>query len=122
MENDFEICFYERLLEKTPGFYQVLMALGEAYSRQGLYEKGLEADLKLVKLRPLDELVHYNLACDYALLQDSDTALKSLEKAIVLGYRDFRYMKQDKDLASLREDPRFQRLIRKNKPRRKERK
>lgn len=108
---DFEIAFYESLLLKKPDFFQALIALGEAYTRKGMYAKGLETDLKLVRLRPLDETVHYNLACDYALLRDSDRALAALEKAIVLGYRDFRYMENDRDLVFLRADSRFRGLL-----------
>jgi tetratricopeptide (TPR) repeat protein len=116
---DFEICFYESLLAKTPDFCQALVALGEAYTRKGLYEKGLDADLKLVKLRPLDEVVHYNLACDYSLLKESDKSLKSLEKAIVLGYREFSYIEKDSDLSFLRDDMRFRVLLDKYRPKRK---
>jgi hypothetical protein len=97
----------------------VLLALGEAYTRKGLFEKGLEADMKLLKLRPLDESVHYNLACDYALLKDNDQSLKALEKAIVLGYRDFRYMEKDSDLAFVRADVRFRVLLDKYRGKRK---
>jgi tetratricopeptide (TPR) repeat protein len=108
---DFEIAFYEALLEKAPDFLQALIALGEAYTKKGMFEKGLEVDQKLRSLMPLDEVVHYNLACDYALLKDSDQGLRALEKAIVLGYRDFRYMESDDDLAFLRADLRFRVLL-----------
>jgi tetratricopeptide (TPR) repeat protein len=116
---DFEIYFYESLLARTPDFPQALIALGEAYTKKGLFGKGLEADEKLLKLRPLDEVVYYNLACDYALLNDSDRSLKALEKAIVLGYRDFRYMEKDSDLTFLRADVRFRVLLAKYRPKRK---
>jgi tetratricopeptide (TPR) repeat protein len=116
---DFEICFYESLLKKTPDFPQALMALGEAYTRKGLFEKGLEVDMNLLRLRPLDETVHYNCACDYALLKDNDRSLKALEKAIVLGYRDFRYIENDSDLACVRDDVRFRALLDKYRGKRK---
>ena len=38
--------------------------------------------------------------------------LKTLRRAIELGYRDFRYMKEDHDLDSIRHDPRFRQLMR----------
>lgn len=113
---DFEICFYENLLARAPGFWQALEALGDAYTRKGMYAKGLEADLKLLGLRPLDDTVYYNLACDYALLRDSERSLKSLEKAIVLGYRDFRHIDNDADLAFVRPDPAFSALLKKYRP------
>ncbi len=119
MDNtDFEICFFERLVEKAPDFWQALSALGEAYTRKGWFAKGLETDLRLVRLRPLDETVYYNIACDYSLLGDIESGLRALEKAIVLGYRDFRFMQCDGDLAQLRQDERFGALLEKYRSRR----
>jgi tetratricopeptide (TPR) repeat protein len=107
----FEISFYESLLARKPDFYQALVALGEAYTAAGMHREGLDADLRLLKLRPLDETVHYNLACDYSLLNDTGPCLKHLEKALVLGYREFRFMEQDTDLAFVRQDVRFWELL-----------
>jgi tetratricopeptide (TPR) repeat protein len=72
----------------------------------------LQIDRRLVQLRPTDALAHYNLACSYALLKKVDSAIKALRKAIELGYRDFRYMREDRDLDALRRDPRFRQLLR----------
>jgi len=33
-------------------------------------------------------------------------------QSIELGYRDFRYMEEDRDLDSIRKDPRFRQLLR----------
>lgn len=63
-------------------------------------------------LRPEDATVRYNLACRYALLKQPDLALVTLRKAIELGYSDFRYMEEDRDLESIRKDPRFRKLLR----------
>jgi len=116
---DFEICFFESLLAKKPDFCQALIALGEAYTRKGMYDRGRETDLRLVKLRPLDEVAYYNLACDYSLLQDSRNCLRALEKSLVLGYRDFRLMENDADLSFVKNDPRFWELLGKYRLRRK---
>ena len=78
----------------------------------GRYADGLAVDKRLVHLRPDDPLAHYNLACSYALLKKNDLALKTLRYAIELGYRDFRYMREDRDLDSIRHDPRFRQLLR----------
>lgn len=107
----FEMDFFERLLAKKPDFYQALVALGELYTARGMFEKGLAVDLKLRSLRPLDEYVHYNLACDYSLLKDRDRSFQSLEKAIVLGYTEFHHMENDRDLDFIRDDTRFGALM-----------
>jgi tetratricopeptide (TPR) repeat protein len=108
---DFEISFYERLLEKKPDFIDALIALGDAYSKKGWFEKGLEVDKKLVLLRPNDPLIHYNLACDYSLLKAPKLSFYSLEKALRLGYDDFDFMAEDPDLQFIREDKRFNELV-----------
>jgi len=108
---DFEITFFERLLEHKPTFVQALVALGDAYTKKGLYEKGLEIDKRLVQLKPKDDIVYYNLACDYSLLEQAEQSLQALEQALELGYRDFSFMEKDPDLAFIRKDPRFRQLL-----------
>ena len=39
-------------------------------------------------------------------------AERELRRAVELGYRDFRYMREDHDLDSIRHDPRFRQLLR----------
>jgi len=108
---EFEIAFYERLLADHPDFVDALMAVGEAYTRRGWYEKGLQVDLKLTQLKAAEPIVWYNLACSLALLKRPDEALHALEKAIALGYDDVEYLLKDPDLASLRQSPELRRLL-----------
>lgn len=88
-----------------------MIALAEDYTRKELYDKGLILDKKLVSLRPDDEVVRYNLACDYSLLKEPELCLEALEKAIQLGYSDFKYMLEDPDLEYIRQDKRCVRLL-----------
>lgn len=115
---DFEISFYEDVIKDSPNLVEALILLGDAYTRKGLYGKGLEMDLRLSRLRPKDPTVHYNLACDYSLLNRARLAIDTLEKAIKLGYRGFKHMETDPDLENIRKDERFIDLVRKHKNRR----
>jgi tetratricopeptide (TPR) repeat protein len=110
-DDNFEIRFYEGILKNSPNFVEVLIVLGDLYTKRGFYKKGLKVDLRLKKLRPFDPVVFYNLACDYSLLGQIDKAFEALKKAISLGYTDFEYLKRDKDLENLRKDKRFERII-----------
>ena len=108
---DFEIVFYERLLHAYPDFVDALRALGNAYTRRGDYDKGLQVDLKLAQSRADEPWVWYNLACSFSLLNRIDEAAEALEKSIALGYTDVKYLLSDTDLSKLRQSPRFRQLL-----------
>src|SRR5688572_6655492 len=109
---DFELAFLGGILDRHPVYIDVLRAHANNLTLKGRYAEGLQIDKRLVQLRPNDPLAHYNLACSYALLKQPDLALKTLRRAVELGYRDFRYMREDRDLDSIRHDPRFRQLLR----------
>jgi tetratricopeptide (TPR) repeat protein len=109
---DFELDFFAGILERFPDYVDVLRVQGNNLTLKGRFAEGLQIDRRLVQLRPADALAHYNLACSYALLKKVDPAIKALRRAVELGYRDFRYMREDRDLDALRHDPRFRQLLR----------
>lgn len=108
---DFEIQFFEDLLKKKHDFVEALVALGDAYTKKGRFSDGLKIDLKLLKLRHEDPIVHYNLACDYSLLEKADISLRYLESSFKLGYDEFTFIEKDTDLDFIRKDPRYKKLI-----------
>ncbi len=109
---DFELAFFGELLRKIPDYSDALRAQAGNLTTKGLLKEGLLIDQVLVKLRPHDPDAHYNLACRYALMLQPDLAIETLRQAVRLGYADFRYMIQDRDLESLRKDTRFRALLR----------
>lgn len=108
---EFEIHFYEKLLSAYPDFVDVLIPLGNAYTRRGLYEKGLEIDLRLTRLRGNEPLTWYNLACSYSRLKRIDESLEALRRAFELGYRDVNYLQKDPDLLNLRQSTKYHQLL-----------
>ena len=60
--------------------------------------------------------VHYNRACCFAQMGEVDDGLECLKLAIENGFDDFKYLRGDKDVALLREDQRFERLMEKYEP------
>jgi tetratricopeptide (TPR) repeat protein len=108
---DFELDFFNGIIENNPDYVDVLRVMGNNLTLKGRYQQGLQVDKRLVELRPTDPLSHYNLACSYALTNRPDQALKVLRQAVELGYRDFRFMREDHDLDSIRNDPRFRQLL-----------
>lgn len=107
----FETGLCEAALKTDPDNLVVLMTLGYAYTREGLYEKALAVDKKVVELLPEDPTAYYNLACDYSLLKMLDEAFAELELACRLGYKDFEHLEKDSDMENLRQDPRYQQIL-----------
>lgn len=103
--------FLEIEIGRHPDNVEALAELGQVYTSCGLWNEGLEVDLRLVRLVPGSPTAHYNLACSYALLGRSEPALDALEHAVELGYDDDAFLVRDEDLASLREEQRFRALI-----------
>lgn len=108
---EFEIAFVENILKEAPKFIEALVVMGDLYTQAGHWQKGLDVDIKLSKLRPKDPNVLYNLACSYALLNNTRAALTALTKAIENGYDDFTYLRQDSDLSNLLKDAHVQTYI-----------
>lgn len=114
-ENDpqFEIAFYENILKNSPNFIEALTALGDLYTKEGFYQKGLEVDRKLAKLRPEDATVLYNLACSYSLMNDVPKAREVMRSAFLLGYDDLVHLEKDPDLLNLLADVEFSETLKK---------
>ena len=109
---DFELEFFSGVLARHADYIDVLRVMGHLLTLKNRFGEGLQIDKRLVQLRPNDALAHYNLACSLALLKRAEQSLKTLRRAVELGYRDFRYMREDHDLDAIRHDPRFRQLLR----------
>ncbi len=112
----FEVAFFENVLKHSPDFVEALAALAELYTKQGLYEKGLELDRRLARLRPDEPVVLYNLACSLSLVGDIAGAFAAVKAAFQSGYEDFAHLEKDRDLLNLFGDTAFQEYYRGVKP------
>jgi len=107
---DIEIGFLEGVIRRDPGYVDALQILGDNYTRRGRIEEGLKVDERLSRLRPADALVHYNLACSYSLIGQFESATEALNRALDLGYRDFKWLAKDPDLANLRKHTLYKKI------------
>ena len=110
-DSGFEIGFFESVHRRDPTYTDVIEILGGLYTKMGRIADGLKMDRKLVRLTPENATAHYNLACSLALSKRPVDALRSLRKAIDLGYTDIDWMVQDPDLEALKDRPDFQKLV-----------
>ena len=109
---EFELEFYAELLDRDPCHVAVLRAHARNLSIRGWYQRALPIDRRLTRLCPDRPVVWYNLACTFSRLGRIDSAFETLDRALKLGYRRLRRLVSDPDLRPLRDDPRFQRLLR----------
>jgi len=107
---DIKIIFMEGIVRRDPKYVEALQILGDHYTLRGLHNHSLKVDQQLSRLEPLNPLVYYNLACSYSLNGEFDLAAAALEKALALGYRDFKWLARDPDLGPLRKHPSYRNI------------
>ena len=80
----------------------------------GKYEEALGHFESVLGLRPEARdvaVASYNVACCYSKLNQIDAGLQALEEAMEAGFDDYKTVREDPDLAILRNSPRFTPLI-----------
>jgi tetratricopeptide (TPR) repeat protein len=102
---DVKISFLEGVTRRDPSYVEALQVLGDHYTQRGRFDHSLTVDKRLSQLEPANPLVFYNLACSYSLNGDLAEAAEALEQALLLGYRDFKWLARDPDLRRLRKHP-----------------
>ena len=110
-DHEFDMQFFESVLRRSPDYTEVIEILGGLYTKHGRIADGLRMDRKLVRFLPENATAHYNLARSLALLNRKADALRTLKKAIDLGYNDIDWMRQDPDMEVLKGHPTFESLV-----------
>lgn len=81
-----------------------LIVLGEIDRAKRWLHRALE-------ISPEDSVSLYNVACNLAVIGDTNAAIRYLGQAIDHGVINAAWMRNDKDLANVKEDPRFAELL-----------
>ena len=82
-----------------------------ALLKEEKYEEAIAKCLAQTKLLPQLSTPHYNIACAYARLGQTEEALKSLTTCVEKGFKNPAHMRSDEDLESLHADKRFDALV-----------
>jgi TolB-like protein/Flp pilus assembly protein TadD len=80
-------------------------------ARTGRRDEAISEAAKALESSPGDPVMLYNAACLYVSFDEADRAIATLQQAVAAGYSNFGWMKNDPDLASLRNHPRFLELM-----------
>src|SRR5882724_4240558 len=105
---------FEDLLQLDPANATARANLESVTRNKGIdrqRQDQIGAALKAAEASPKDPRPAYDAARAYARLGDPDNAFAWLERALNLGYDRLDYLSADPDLASLRKDPRFTKLL-----------
>jgi len=94
--------------QPRPGAWSVLAT---AYRFKGDYDKALQANAKAMTAPQFALQSRYNAACLYALKGDKEEAFKLLRQLRESGAFDMSLVLSDEDLKTLKDDPRFDKLI-----------
>lgn len=84
----------------------VCFELGERAEGMRWIDKALRVD-------PSDPGVHYNVACTLARAGEKERAIDHIERAMELGFAGMKWLANDPDMATIKDDPRFKEAIKK---------
>jgi TolB-like protein/cytochrome c-type biogenesis protein CcmH/NrfG len=101
----------ERRLEQNPKETRALYMGANALVCLGETERGLRWAERALKLEPDEPMLVYNVGCIYSLAGETDRALECIEKSVRFGPAYLEWLRQDSNLDSIREHPRFQALL-----------
>ena len=102
------VTHYRMALHHNKNFEEAYVNLGTAYLSGKKFDESRKTLSTLEKINPSHPSLHYNLACYHALTGQDDSALKALQRAVELGFKNFRSVETDPDLENLRRDPKFE--------------
>jgi tetratricopeptide (TPR) repeat protein len=98
---------YEKVLEKTPADFDMLLQAGLSAQRSGDASTAEAMFTRAAEVRPDHWMPPYDIACLRAQGGQTDDAFRWLDRAMDRQLADPELVRTDPDLASLREDPRW---------------
>ncbi len=101
----------ERALEANPDDARARYMGAANLATVGEKAKAIEWANLALRSSEDEPMLFYNAACTFALLDEHERAIDLLERAVKLGWGDRAWMENDSDLASLRDESRFQALL-----------
>ena len=108
---DREMKVLEQQLELVPEDVRARILLAGDYAYVGKEEDAVRHVQMAVTLRPNDPMVLYNAACTYGVLGRKTETLETLQQAKEKGYGNSDWIRNDPDLACVKDTPEFKALF-----------
>ncbi len=102
------VTHYRMALHHNKNFEEAYVNLSTAYLSGKKLNESQKILSTLEEINPSNPSLHYNLACYHALTGQDGPALKSLQRAVELGFKNFKSVETDPDLKNLRSNPKFE--------------
>jgi tetratricopeptide (TPR) repeat protein len=101
---------FEKMSDDPPAAADPWASVGKELLKAGEYDRAADAFREAAQraVRPGTSL--YNAACALALQGDDEAALVELERAVESGFDDPKLMRNDPDLATLHDNPKFEEI------------
>ena len=101
----------EQQIEQVPEDTRARILLACRYAELGRRNEAIRELEKVQLLGSTDPHTIYNVACAYSLLQMKEEGLTALKRAAEAGFSEWDLAARDSDLACLREEPEFKRML-----------
>ena len=98
---------YKKALHHNKKLKEAVINLSTAYMKNLNFDKALETLNIGIALDSTNPHIHYNYACYYSLTGQPKASMEKLQKAIRLGFTNFKQIETDPDLEKLRQSPEF---------------
>jgi TolB-like protein/Flp pilus assembly protein TadD len=99
-------------LQLNPDDVRAVYMKSGSFASLGDYAQALEWSDRALSMDPEEPSVLYNVACNYALINETEKSLDCIEKAFDKGFGHKEWMEHDPDFATLKNHPRFKALMR----------
>jgi adenylate cyclase len=106
------LCKIDNHLQLNPDDVRAVYMKSGSFFGLGDHAQALEWSDRALSMDPEEPSVLYNVACNYALLNEKEKALDCIEKAFHKGFGHKEWMEHDPDFLSIRNHPRFKALMR----------
>lgn len=100
---------------KHPEYAAAYSNRASAYIQKKRYDKAFEDLTKAGQIKLNDPVIFYNLTALFSVQIKIGFALDSLDKCLEYGFNDYDALQKDPDLANLRKDPEFRKILQKHK-------
>lgn len=111
---------FSKAIEISPKYAEAYSDRGVVYMQQKKYNKAEQDLKKAAEINPKDPYILYNLVALYSIEKKNDLALDYLDQALANGFNNYDVLRpsgkdSDPDLANLRKDPEFKKVLEKHK-------